>query len=173
MPALNELGPVQRFFFARIFPWFIVLAGSFAVYLGLTTVLKAQESTDWPSVKGKIVKSGIRTERGTSSSATSSRNSYHADIVYEYLTGEGAYTGRRVSFGEYGREDEIHATQVSEKYPEGETVDVYYDPDQPTESVLEPGSQGVPWFFLALGFPILLFGGVLAFFLPRQAAKLD
>jgi hypothetical protein len=172
MPAFHELGPAQQFFFARIFPWFIVFVGAIAIYLGFISVQKAIQSTDWPSVKGKVVESGIRTERsmGTSSGAAS-RVSYHANVVYEYDVIGKLYTGRKVSYGEYGRENEVHATRISDKYPKGETVDVYYDPDEPAESVLEPGSHGLPWLYIAIGFPFLLFGGALAYFLPKQAAK--
>ena len=167
MPSLNELGPVQRLIMVRIFPWFIVLVGVGAIYLGFISVQKAMQSTDWPSVKGKVVESGIRTEKGPSSSKTGSRDSYHANVIYEYDVIGKVYTGRKVGFGEYGREDEVHATKISEKYPEGEAVDVYYDPDQPSDSVLEPGSHGLPWFYIALGFPFLLFGGGLLYFVRK------
>jgi hypothetical protein len=174
MPAFHELGPAQQFFFSRIFPWFIIFVGGGAIYLGFATVLKAKQSTDWPAVKGKVVESGIRAERGAGgTSSTGSRNTYHANVVYKYDVIGKIYTRQRVSFDEYGREDEVHATQISDKYPEGETVEVYYDPYNPSKSVLEPGSHGVPWFYIALGFPFLLFGGALAYFLPKQSAKIN
>jgi hypothetical protein len=171
MPALNELGPAQRFFIVRILPWFIIFAGGASIYLGVDSVLKAQQSTDWPSVKGRIVESGIRTQSGSTSKV--SRVTYHANVVYEYDVIGKVYTGHRVSFGEYGTGDGIHANEIIKRYPQGENVNVFYDPDQHSVSVLEPGSHGVPWFFLALGFPFLLFGGALAYFLPKQAGKIN
>lgn len=172
MPAFHELKPYQKFIAARILPWFILLMGGIAMYIGIDSMLNALQSKDWLSVEGKIVESGIRTE--TSSSSDSSRRSnttYHANIIYEYLANGESFTGKRVSYGEYGRENETHAAGISKRYPQGEMVVVYYDPQKPSESVLEPGLHGIPWFFFALGIPIMIFGFGLVYFLPKMAAK--
>jgi hypothetical protein len=46
-------------------------------------------------------------------------------------------------------------------------VEVRYMPRNPGESVLEPGTQGLPWFYLALGVVFALVGLVLAAIVPR------
>ena len=172
MPGLNELSPVQRFLMVRIVPWFIVLMGGLCMYLGFMTVYKARQSTDWPSVPGNVVESGIRTEHSSSSSGSSgSSTTYHANVVYEYRVDGEKLTGKRVSFGEYGREIPDHAQAIADRYPVGKEVPVYHDPESPDDAVLEPGAHGVPWLFIVLGIPILLFGFGMVYFLPGKAAK--
>ncbi len=169
MPGLNELGPGQRFFFVRIFPWFIILIGGFCMYLGFMTVHKARQSTGWPSVAGHVVESGVRTEHSSGSGKSST--SYHANVIYEYRVNGDKHTGKRVNFGEYGREIPDHAQAIADRYPVGKEVPVYHDPDSPDDAVLEPGAHGVPWFFIVMGIPFVIFGFGLAYFLPGMAAK--
>ena len=39
------------------------------------------------------------------------------------------------------------------------------------EAVIEPGSQGAPWFYIALGVPFLLAGLILVVLAPRLARR--
>lgn len=148
MPALNELGPVPRFFFARIFPWFIVALGALTLYLGFGAMYRGWASNGWPTVPGVVTTSRIETERGTGSSSnrTGSRDSYHARVSYDYQVAGETYTGRRVHAGEYGTADTAHAEEVIGSYPLGAEVVVHHHPRRPGDAVLEPGLHGVPWF---------------------------
>jgi len=170
MPALHELGPVPRFFFARIFPWFIVAVGALALYLGFQTMVGGWASNSWPTVLGVVTTSKIETEQMSSGGNSSSRQSYHARVYYDYAVGGESFSAKRVSFGEYGTGDAEHAKGVLGRYPAGAEVEVHYDPDDPAVAVLEPGLHDLPWFYLALGTPFTLFGLGLAWFTPRLAA---
>ncbi len=168
MPSFHELGPGQKFFFARIFLWFIVLLGVGSMYLGLNTMNLARQSTGWPSVQGTVTESRIHSE---SHPGAGKKPTYHANVEYAYTVDGEEHTGDRVSFGEYGTNDPSHAQAIIGRYPKGNTVAVYHDPDRPGESVLEPGSHGIPWFYLILGMPFLIFGLGLANYLPKMAEK--
>jgi hypothetical protein len=173
MPSFEELSPSQRFFFARIFPLFPILAGGVALYFGVTTMVGAAASKNWPVVEGTVIASSIRAERGSSSGtgSTINRTTYHAEVVYEYVIKGTPFSGERVNFGEYGRETTDHAAAILDRYPEGTVVSVHYDPEEPERSVLEPGMHGVPWFWLLLGTPIFLFGVGLAVVMPRLGRR--
>jgi len=45
---------------------------------------------------------------------------------------------------------------ATDKYPPGKTVQVYYNPDNPTESALELRAGGV-WFFLIVALSLFAF----------------
>jgi hypothetical protein len=171
MPALHELGPVPRFFFARIFPWFVVAIGALSLYLGLQTMVGGWASESWPTTPGVVATSEIEVEHTGSGSSSGSGKSYHARVHYEYGVGGESFSAKRVSFGEFGTGDGDHASEVLARYPAGAKVAVHYDPEDPGDAVLEPGLQGIPWFYLLLGTPFTLFGLALARFTPRLAAQ--
>ena len=112
---------------------------------------KASASVEWPSVPGTVRTSGVVEDSSSSGSRRSSSVTYHANVVYDYVVEGKAYQGERISYGSYGTGDEERATRIAAGYPEGAAVRVYFQPDDPGESVLEPGTEGVPWFFVAMG----------------------
>lgn len=64
-------------------------------------------------------------------------------IVYGYVVNGTSYLSSRVQFmnvvsGSSTFRDSL-AKNISEEYPVGKTVTVYYDPDNPEDAVLEPG----------------------------------
>jgi hypothetical protein len=171
VPALHELSPVPRFFFARIFPWIVVAVGAFALYLGFETLYGGWASNAWPSVPGVVTSAEIEVQRGSgSSSGGAATDSYHGRVVYAYEVAGDSLTARRVNFGEYGTGESEHAEAIISRYPEGTEVVVHYDPGNPRDAVLEPGLHGIPWLYLVLGAPFFLCGLALARFLPRVAA---
>jgi hypothetical protein len=95
---------------------------------------------------------------------------YAARIAYDYSVEGVRYTGDRVSYGHYDTEDEADAGEVVARYPPGTAVKVHYMPGNPAESVLEPGSGGLPWLYLALGIVFALVGVALFVLVPRLMA---
>lgn len=60
-------------------------------------------------------------------------------VLYTYCVGEATFRGNRVNDearrrGRRGRD----AESTVARYPAGASVVVYYDPDNPSESILEP-----------------------------------
>lgn len=80
-------------------------------------------STSWPSVAGTITRSELYT-----SFEDQSTSPY---VTYVFTVSDRQYTGGRVSFG--------FSSRVLERYHVGQTVQVYYSPENPERSVLEPG----------------------------------
>lgn len=140
---------------------FLFLGIFFAVGAGLSwwgwgILQDARVSETWPSSPGQITHSEIdedRDEDGTS---------YHADIAFEYAVNDQRYAGDTVNFGQYGG-SYGHAEEIVNKYPVGESVQVYYDPNEPTTAVLEPGVSGGSYLVLGIG---LCFAGVPFIFGP-------
>lgn len=171
-PPSRTVPAWKRFFLATIFPWFVVLIGALATYLGVENVLRARASTSWPSVDGTVIRAGIDRERSQATpSSTAQSITWRPVIVYEYVVDAVRYEGGRISFGAYATSDRGDAEAVLSRYPTGARVPVYFNPDDPGQAVIEPGTAGVPWFFVALGSVFLVAGLAAAVLFPKLVAR--
>lgn len=159
--------PAQRFFGVRVFPWIILAVGALCIWIGVDQTVKAYQSLEWPEAPGEILTSGVRSESSGSRSSTT----YHAAVGYRYEVDGRWLEGERISYGEYGTGDYDRAVSIAAQYPVGARVTVYFRPEDVSECVLEPGGQGVPWFFLGMGSMFALAGGLMAKFFPRMFPK--
>lgn len=116
-------------------------------------------------VPGKITSSGVK--HTTSTHRDRDRNnrertshSYSAQIEYEFEIDGIKHTGSRITIVREQIGDQAQANVISEKYALGTEVIVSYKPDDPTESVLEPGRWGgtVFMFGFATAFILLPLG---------------
>jgi hypothetical protein len=164
----------KRIFFGKIAPWIVVAVGVSTIYVGLENTFRAFASSDWPNVQGQIIRSFVTLEttwNGSGSSQTTRSRTYRPKIFYTYVVKNIEYNGERISWGEYATADKADATVVTDKYPKGAVVQVYYAPDNPQLAVLEPGTHGIPWFFIMLGSVFLAIGLLMVKFFPLLIAK--
>ncbi len=165
----KPLPATVKFFFGRVMPGTLVLIGALALYIGISNVLNARASRSWPSVKGKISKSDVRIQTGSSGDqAVSSSASYHADIEYDYLVDRKKFKGSRITFGDFGTADRSDAETIRSKYPEGISVTVYYKSNDYQVSLLEPGLRTSVWVPVFFGAPFLLLGLALLVLIPKK-----
>lgn len=92
-------------------------------------------------------------------------------VEYEYNVNAHRFTGHQIDFAPETAIAESSAERVLQGYPIGSRTSVYYDPDDPATSVLQPGltaeQRGILWsggicaVVLALG----------AIFLPRALQR--
>lgn len=155
-------------FLARSFPALhhpvaVVVAGAaglFCVAAGIWNRLHPRTIAAWVRTSGTIVISETETYTDTTASTThSGRRMYNALIEFSYRVDGQEYRGTK------GATDLVHVTignaqaQSEEdvaRYPVGTTVDVYYDPANPTQASLEPREA------IALtGNRTLIVGGIL------------
>lgn len=107
----------------------------------------------WPSVRGRIVSSEIKSERSGSGSDAEWERKIH--ITYEYEIGDKVHRGYR-----------IHATkldgpfsspfEILEKFATGKTVDVFYNPKNPMEATLVQGVGYVTYIIFFFGMVALV-----------------
>jgi hypothetical protein len=148
-----------------------------AAFVKLREVRRART---WPSIPGKVVISKIESrERGGVRSNDAQRSGNYPKIVYEFEVAGEIQHGERVSIGEAMPGVDVESTLA--RYPVGTAVQVFYDPKDPTQSVLErdlpPGfakilAALVVFFILAAAVAILLTTG-LASALSAGAADPD
>jgi len=135
----------------------MIIVGSFVAYLGLRDISQARASKRWQSVDGVIVSSDLAVQNDQGSTL------YRADIQYTYTLNGRAFTGERVHFGDLSTSDRKPVFDILLKYPKDARVVVFYNPEDPAQTVLEPGFHGANWFLPALGAGFFIFGLIFIF----------
>jgi len=139
----------ERFFFGVFWPAMFMLGGGIFFAIGLSAILTASASKGWPSVDGVIVSSEVQSDwssapAGTPQHRSGTQRVYRADVRYAYTVDGQEYEGDRVEFGGFSSSNAKRAYRIVGTYRKGQTVAVYYDPNDPSRAVLEPGKT--TWF---------------------------
>jgi len=124
-----------------------------AIFLTIIFFIRRRMATvsQWPSTLGTVMMSRVET-RSTSDGYTD-----YPFVQYAYQVGEQSYQGMKLAPGpEVGG---TGAGQVTAKYPAGTQVMVFYNPQIPSEAVLETKAPGlwIMWLLLTV-FDVTLCG---------------
>ena len=141
----------------------LLLYGGVTMMLGAISQLMASfEAMSWPTASGKVTRSEVQTlsqsvrRRGSDGVRRSSVEEYYkADIEYEFELNGVTHDGNQLTTlqgGNLATRPSVEKTVA--RYPVGQTVTVSYKPDDPDQSVLEPGSWG--GFFALAGLSLVL-----------------
>lgn len=144
----------------RIFGLALTAIGvALAIPFGYRVMTSALESAGWPHADGTIRDSQLITQEQRDGSFV-----YRLHIVYAYTAQGIEYQSGRIRFGseDSASPNREQAERWLEEYPPGRVVTVYYDPQSPSNSVLEPGAHVDAYALLALGVFLMVAGGVLA-----------
>ena len=113
-------------------------------------------TSDWTPTDGVIIDSGVDTSTDGEGGTT-----YCLWVDYQYTYNDRTYDGDVVSFSK-DNSCSSWSGEADEKYPPGEEVTVYVNPNNPYEAVLENGLSGVD-FFVCCVLPFPLIGIFLVF----------
>jgi hypothetical protein len=113
----------------------------------------AKQSKDWPSTTGIIISTGV-------SEVLKASDHYETElkpqICYAYKVGDDSYMSSRIGIMPNSSAiSSATASKLTIKYPKDAQVSVYYNPDRPSQAVLEPGVNGNLIAFLIVA--ILIF----------------
>lgn len=127
--------------------------GAVAALIALAIQRHARQARHWPTVKGIVATSGLEQFRGAQQE-NGRRGSimFKAKISYAYRFQGTDYTGTVASLGgEVSSTSDRAVQRWVKRYHDGQAVDVYVNPANPAESVLEPRASGiwVVWIFVA------------------------
>ena len=152
------------------FCWLTIISGILLIPFGIYFMNKANTSGSWPVVSGKVLSTRVSYDL-SSNTQMYNRRSYYYAVTYEYEVENRRYFNDRFSVAEdirspkrYSSEQEAEAAARA-SYPEAAPVNVYYDPENPAESVLLKGTTFTAYIPLLLGL-FLIPAGV---YLRRQA----
>lgn len=126
---------------ALIFSGILTLGGVALVLFGISFLKDANASKNWPVAPGQV--QSTRPQRSTSSRKYNPP--YHYAVTYRYEVAGIAYSNNRYSLGDgptaskrfQSKGEAIAAARKD--YPVGQTIDIYYNPAEPSSSVIKPG----------------------------------
>ena len=144
--------------------------GLFAIGILLAIVPLAITAIWWSNFRGYFMNpASFATVTGT---VLDSSMSYHGGknpgynfyARYTYAVNGKSYTSNRVTFGVWGSSKREWAEAYLSKYPAGRPVTVYFKPNEPSFSVLEPANkQGTLGSLLfTVGFYVVSFWFIFA-----------
>jgi hypothetical protein len=130
---------------ASVFPFLFgglfLLFGVAILVLAGRNERKAAESAAWPTAEGRLVESRLVESTSTDSDGMTS-TSYKPTFRYTYAVGGKSYQGDRLNRGMSLAYDRGTALKIMERYPNGATVTVHYNPNAPAEAALETQARG-------------------------------
>ena len=125
--------------------WFVAILGLVMIIISIAVFSKRlnnlrnrYESSNWPYVNGKVITSEVKKYWGGQSSDP---DDYCANVDYSYSVKGKMYSGNTIRFTGWCYISKNRAQRDVHLYPGGKNVLVYYDPDIPEVSVLEPGGS--------------------------------
>ncbi len=168
-PSEEELSPQMKWLSSRLLPIIAAIAGFFIMLWGVLSLMEAKESTDWATTPGTVLSSSVYDS--TNHDVDVKKSVYHASVIYEYYVDEKLYSGDRIAFGDYGSGDSSHAEDIVSRYLVGMDITVFYMPDSPDESVLEPGMTMQSYYVLGFGLVFFITGVLLLIYMPTLEEK--
>lgn len=121
-------------------------------------LIKGLKAKNWPTASGSVVDSQI-----TMHYDDDGDRMYGTAITYRYAVDGLDYSGNKRTFVEYSSNNRNRAENIVAMYAPEMPVQVFYNPEDPEEAVLEPGTNGgmflvllVPLIFIGLGVAGLL-----------------
>ena len=134
---------------------------------------KGMQSENWDKGTATINSSEIeKTERKSKDAQgfTQTSTSYSLRVKYSYTVEGTTYDGNTIGFGRMSHNERSDAQEELKSYPKGKTIDVYYDPENPSDSVL---NKGVFWpmYIVIAVMVIMLIGSIWASFALTKYLK--
>ncbi len=165
---------IRTFAFIRRFIVILLFtAGITILVYGILNIRHASKYKKWPMTHGFIIDNAATPHRMMPGDDTSKKNFYAVNIVYEYFVHDTAYYSTKVSSFGYdllkpskayysGTVEKIKG--VLDKYAIGDGIPVYYDPENPQDTVIDPELKTPVFLPAVLGVLLILISLHLYFF---------
>ena len=161
------------FVVGRLFPLSFGLGSMIFLGVGLWMINKGIESENWDKGTATITSSEIEKTESRSKDAqgfTQTSTSYSVRVTYAYTVEGNNYEGNTVGFGTMSHNERTDAQEELKSYPQGKSIDVYYDPENPSDSVLKKGVFW-PMYIVIVVMVIMLIGSIWASFALTKYLK--
>ena len=120
---------------------FLVVAGMILLVIVAFRLMQDHKMKAWPTAQGRIV--SATTQEHTEQFRNEPERIVTLPVItYTFNVAGKSYTGHRIDLLDDGRN---HVQETLNKYREGTTVPVFYDPLNPSDCVLERGAPAGMW----------------------------
>ncbi|MFN8383726.1 MAG: DUF3592 domain-containing protein [Anaerolineales bacterium] len=124
------------------FTFFVIFGvrGWISFYQYAAIVSKDRKAKDWPSVLGTITSSSLKKERRATirqGNHTERYDLFTPQIKYTYTVKGNIHESSHIGYGIYTRRSDTFGKKLMERFPQGASVSVYYNPADPRVSLLE------------------------------------
>lgn len=154
----------SQLFATIIIPVILAATGGFMLFTGIHNRNKAEHATGWFPASGEVTAVSLKHHYRKGGV------DYEPRVEYTYTIMGSLYAGKTFCFGTL-RTTQAKAQAKLAAYPLHGRIVVYYNPDKPTESVLEREAPGAVGMMIGGGF-IILTGAVLLI-LPYLVTNLN
>ncbi len=128
------------------------ITGIFVGVLGNSVYRSLDAQRRYAATTGTVLASRVQEHSGKSTS-------YGFDIRYRYVVNDQSLESQRYTFGALSSSDGYqHANALVNQYPPGSTIRVYYDPQKPSEAVIDRVLNPVMGFLFLFLQPFILVG---------------
>lgn len=123
-----------------LLPFIVFLGWLISTYI--RSIRKTTASKNWPTATGQILSSHVHTYKRRRSGGGHA-TMHKPEITYEYTADGQHYESQKISFGSVAASSVAGwAKEIVARYPEGSSVQVFYNSSKPAESILEPSGLG-------------------------------
>jgi len=144
-----------------------LLIGVLLTIWGWTILQNARASGSWPTADGIVTRSQV-----SHSTDAEGGDSYQPQVTYKYSANNTTYENNTIKFGENSYNSRRKADEIAGNYPVGKNVTIYYDPEKPDRSVLEPGVSAGNYIVIGIGVFFILLTIIItpiSFFIRNRA----
>jgi hypothetical protein len=150
----------------------VMAIGLIALAVGVMLYTDAQEVKSWSQTTGTISYTNIRSEWQSGSHDSPGQYVYYPVVEYYYTVEGQTHYSSTISKMSSGSSDVGYAQDFINRNPLGSQVTVYYNPDNPSEAVLQMNSDFELVAPLLIGAIFTLIGvsGVIYFYRKGKGA---
>ncbi|MFC1845110.1 DUF3592 domain-containing protein [Thermodesulfobacteriota bacterium] len=132
---------------------FFLVGGAMIILFGIK-VMDGLQSEKWLPTKAQI----ICWEGGEGRGVENKRRSF-ININYLYSVYGQTYSGEHITYQSLkSNTQSLQSIDFINKYKKGDMVDVYYNPEDPSQAILIPGYSKLYFIILILGLILIIFG---------------
>jgi hypothetical protein len=157
------------------------VAGLGVIIWGFIRMRRASRTRSWPTTQGTIRSSRV-TSREAPAVETETRYDedapapapqvlYRPQVEYTYTVDRQTYTGTELGVDVVEVSSRQHAQAHAARYAPGRPVTVFYDPEDPSRALLEPGVQGTSWALPAAGAACVVVAAAFYFFVRWYSGR--
>ena len=142
-------------------------AAAMLIYQAWVAQKQAWAARQWPQTSGLIISSQVkvtrvRERRRSGFSRTVTR--YEPNVIYRYQANGGVHQSNQLYLGQKVLYSDTAAVEkILLRYPAGDTVTVYYDPDHPATATLSPKTGWATTVMWLMGTFLFFMAGMVAY----------